>query len=148
MSDEGDVGAPTTEVAAAAPSGIPEPIVFDETSAVKEVLKKALVYDGLARGLREATHALEKGQATLVLLAQDCTEAAYKQLIDSLAAEQGVNLLHVPSNKDLGEWAGLRKLDAQGNARKVVSCSCVVVKNYGENSDALTWLLDFLKNKQ
>jgi small subunit ribosomal protein S12e len=60
MSDEGDVVAPT-EVAVAAPA-IPEPVVYDETSAVKEVLKKALVYDGIARGLREATKALEKGQ--------------------------------------------------------------------------------------
>jgi len=147
MSDEGDVVAPT-EVATVATPAIPEPVVFDETSAVKEVLKKALVYDGLARGLREAAKALEKGQACLVLLAQDCTEAAYKQLIEALATEQNVSLLHVASNKDLGEWAGLRKLDAQGNARKVVSCSCVVVKNFGEQTDALAWLLDYLKNKQ
>jgi len=150
MGDEGDVAAvAAAEVAevAEAPAAAAEP-VFDETSAVKEVLKKALVYDGLARGLREAAKAIEKGQASLVLLAQDCTEQNYKNVIEALAAEQNVNLLHVPSNKDLGEWAGLRKLDATGNAHKVVSCSCVVVKNFGEQTPALAWLLDYLKNKQ
>jgi len=134
MGDEGDVAAvAAAEVAevAEAPAAAAEP-VFDETSAVKEVLKKALVYDGLARGLREAAKAIEKGQASLVLLAQDCTEQNYKNVIEALAAEQNVNLLHVPSNK----------------ARKVVSCSCVVVKNFGEQTPALAWLLDYLKNKQ
>ena len=31
-------------------------------------------------------------------------------------------------NKKLGEWAGLCKIDKDGKARKVVGCSCVVVK--------------------
>ena len=45
-----------------------------------------------------------------------------------------------------GEWAGLRKIDEAGEARKVVGCSCVVIKNYGEETDALTYLLEHLKN--
>ncbi|KAJ8509675.1 hypothetical protein OPV22_000109 [Ensete ventricosum] len=32
----------------------------------------------------------------------------------------------MPSAKTLGEWAGLRKIDSEGKARKVVGCSCVV----------------------
>ena len=34
----------------------------------------------------------------------------------------------VDDNKKLGEWAGLCKIDKEGKARKVVACSCVVVK--------------------
>lgn len=34
----------------------------------------------------------------------------------------------VDDNKKLGEWAGLCKIDKEGKARKVVGCSCVVVK--------------------
>jgi len=34
----------------------------------------------------------------------------------------------VEDNKKLGEWAGLCKIDKDGKARKVVGCSCVVVK--------------------
>ena len=36
--------------------------------------------------------------------------------------------LQVDDNKKLGEWAGLCKIDKDGKARKVVGCSCVVVK--------------------
>ena len=37
------------------------------------------------------------------------------------------------------------KLDADGSARKVVKCSCVVVSDYGEESEGLTMLQEFLK---
>ena len=36
--------------------------------------------------------------------------------------------MQVEDNKKLGEWAGLCKIDKDGKARKVVGCSCVVVK--------------------
>ena len=34
----------------------------------------------------------------------------------------------VDDNKKLGEWVGLCKIDKEGKPRKVVRCSCVVVK--------------------
>jgi len=34
----------------------------------------------------------------------------------------------VKENKTLGEWVGLCKIDKEGKPRKVVKCSCVVVK--------------------
>ena len=34
----------------------------------------------------------------------------------------------VDDNKKLGEWVGLCKIDREGKPRKVVGCSCVVVK--------------------
>jgi small subunit ribosomal protein S12e len=54
-------------------------------------------------------------------------------------------LVRVPSAVSLGEWAGLCKLDAEGQARKVVKCSCVVVSDYGEETPALGVLQEFLK---
>lgn len=51
----------------------------------------------------------------------------------------------VDDKKKLGEWAGLCKIDADGNARKVVACSCVVVKDYGQEGEALDVLLEHLK---
>merc|ERR1711918_233298 len=47
----------------------------------------------------------------------------------------------VDDNTELGEWAGLCKIDKEGNARKVVACSCVCVTDYGEQSEALDFLL-------
>ncbi len=86
---------------------------------LQQVLKKALAYDGLARGLHEAARAIEKGQAKLCVLAEDCNQPDYKKLIEALCAEHNVSLLSVPEAKQLGQWAGLCKIDAEGEARKV-----------------------------
>lgn len=91
-----------TETAAPAPG---EPM--DVNSAVKLVLKKALAHDGLCRGLRETTRAIEKHQAELCILAEDCDQPDYKKLVEALCAENNVNLLSVPEAKQLGQWAGV-----------------------------------------
>ncbi|EFP77366.1 40S ribosomal protein S12 [Puccinia graminis f. sp. tritici CRL 75-36-700-3] len=110
--------------------------------ALKKVLKTALVHDGLARGLREAAKALDKRQAHLCVLNEGCTEEAYVKLIEALCSEHKINLIKVGDGKLLGEWCGLCKIDRDGTARKVVSCSCVVVKEFGQESEALNVLLD------
>lgn len=131
-----------------------EPVVaapaepMDINSAVQQVLKKALAHDGLARGLHEAARAIERGQAQLAVLADDCNQPDYKKLVEALCAEQSVSLISVPEATELGKWAGLCKIDAEGEARKVVKCSCAVVTDYGEETPALAHLQDYLKNKQ
>lgn len=72
--------------------------------------------------------AIESRQAQLAVLAQDCDQQDYTKLIQALCTEANVNLITVPENKQLGEWVGLCKLDTEGKARKVVGCSCVVIK--------------------
>lgn len=71
-------------------------------------MKKSLAHDGLARGLHEAAKALEKNTALLCVLAQDCNQPDYTKLVEALCDEHNVNLIHVPANKKLGEWAGVR----------------------------------------
>jgi len=46
---------------------------------------------------------------------------------------------------DLGEWAGLCKLDKEGKARKTVKTSVVVIKNYGEATPELDFVLNYFK---
>ena len=119
---------------------------MDLMSALQMVLKKSLAEDGLHRGLREACKAIESRKALLCVLAQDCDQADYTKLIQALCNEVNVHLIRVPQAVQLGEWAGLCKLDAEGTARKVVKCSCVVVSDYGEETEGLAMLQEFLKN--
>ena len=76
--------------AAAAPSG-----PMDINTAIQEVLKQALIADGLARGVREAAQALDKRQALLCILAENCDEPMYKKLITALCMEHGIPLIKV-----------------------------------------------------
>ena len=86
MSDnEGD------DVPSAAPASGP----MDINTAIQEVLKQALITDGLARGVREAAKALDKRQALLCILAENCDEPMYKKLITALCMEHGIPLIKV-----------------------------------------------------
>merc|ERR1712113_180623 len=124
------------------------PVVMDVETALKVVLKNALVHDGLSRGLHECAKALDKQKAQLCVLSASCNEPAYTKLVEALCAEHGVNLMKVSDGKQLGEWAGLAKLDAEGTPKKVVGCSCCVVTSWGENSEALNVLQDYFKSQK
>nr|GMD13245.1 40S ribosomal protein S12-like [Ipomoea batatas]GME00884.1 40S ribosomal protein S12-like [Ipomoea batatas] len=50
------------------------------------------------------------------------------------------------SAKTLGEWAGLCKIDSESKGRKVVGCSCVVVKDFGEETEGLHVVQDYVKS--
>ncbi|KAG1666787.1 40S ribosomal protein S12 [Nymphon striatum] len=121
---------------------------LDVNTALQEVLKTALMHDGLCRGLHESAKALDKRQALLCVLANNCDEPQYVKLVEGLCVEHQINLIKVDSNKKLGEWAGLCKIDKEGKARKVVGCSCVVVKDYGKESQAHDVLNEYFKSRR
>lgn len=73
--------------------------------------------------------------------------AEYIKLIEALCAEHNINLIKVSDAKVLGQWSGLAKIDREGNARKIVGCSCVVVKDYGMESAGLNVLLEYFKSR-
>ncbi|KAL0606166.1 40S ribosomal protein S12 [Plecturocebus cupreus] len=112
--------------------------------ALQEVLKTALIHDGLACGIREAAKALDKRQAPLCALASNCDEPMYVKLVEALCAEYQINLTKV-DDKKLGEWVSLCKTDREGKPRKVVGCSCVVVKNCGKESQAKDFIEEYFK---
>lgn len=141
--------------------------------ALKGVLKIALIHDGLARGLREAAKALDRRQAHMCVLNESCEEEAYKKLVIALCQEHKIPLIKVPDGKMLGEWVGLCMcfilshlsskdtavtnaclfrgtgvLDREGNPRKVVNCSCVVLRDWGEESQERSVLLNYFQTEQ
>ena len=116
-------------------------------TALQQVLKTALIHDGLARGLRESVKALDKRQAMLCVLAENCGEEAYKRLIVALCKEHSILILYVSDQMKLGEWVGLCKIDKTGTARKVVKCSCAVIKDIGEETEAWSTVLEYVKTK-
>ncbi len=116
---DGEEAPPTTPPAAAAAEEVEVPV--DATSsapkgqmsvldALKGVLKLALIHDGLARGLREASKALDRRQAHMCVLNEACEEEAYKKLVVALCGEHKIPLIKVPDGKQLGEWSGLCEL--------------------------------------
>lgn len=145
MSAEDEI--PQEEVAAEE-TAVDEPAIeaMTEQEALQQVLKKALVHDGLSRGLHEAARALDRRTGRLCVLAKDCDEPAYVSLIQALCSQHNISIMMVDSREDLGSWAGLAKLDAEGNPAKVVRCSCCVVNEFGEDSEALNVLLEKLKS--
>merc|ERR1711881_651702 len=135
MSDVEDntvADAPAVEVTESTPAKGGKMSIED---ALQQVLKNAMIHDGLARGLRECAKALDEREAHLCVLNESCTEAEYTKLIK------------VADPKVLGTWAGLCKIDRDGTPRKVVGCSCVVVKDYGQESEALNVLLDHFASR-
>merc|ERR1712110_1326432 len=88
---------------------------MDINTAIQEVLKQALIADGLARGVRETQKALDKRQALLCILAENCDEPMYKKLISALCMEHGIPLIKVDSNMS---WAsGPASVRSTGRAR-------------------------------
>lgn len=114
-------------------------------TALTSVLRTSLYHDGLARGLNEAVKALDRREAHLCILANSCNEPAYIKLITALCKEHNIPLLKVDDGKQLGEWAGLCKYNAEGKPVKVVGASCIVIKSWGEETPARQYILDIIK---
>merc|ERR1711971_533731 len=141
MADDEEV--PAEEIA----EEVEEVAEMNVLDALKEVLKKALIHDGLKKGLHECAKALDRRSARLCCLAKDCENDEYKKLIRALCAEGEVPIIMVDAGKDLGAMCGLAKLDDDGSVKKAVRTSCAVITDFGEETRALSVLLDYLQKQ-
>ena len=113
--------------------------------AVRGVLKKAIIVDGVIPGIHAVAKHIEAGKAQMVFLAACTNEPAYKKLMQALCTEKDVPLVEVPDNKALGEWCGLCKLDEDGKPRKVVGAGVACVTDFGEEGQAYEFLMKAIK---
>merc|ERR1712066_306350 len=116
--------------------------------AIKSVIKKSQANDGLVKGLNEVCKCLDRKQAILCVLAEDCNDPKYKKLVSALAKASNIPLIEVETRDELGEWLGHCKYDIEGQPRKVKGTSSVAIKNYGEETEALTFVLNYIKEKR
>ena len=57
-----------------------------------------------------------------------------------------IPLIEVEKREELGEWLGQCKYDKYGTARKIKGASSVAIKDYGEESEALNFVLNHIKS--
>ena len=124
---------------------------MDFNTALREVLKSALIHDGLSRGHHQTINALNKRQAVFgplfCILAENCKNAPYKNLVEALCRRNRIPILTVPDNVQLGEYATLSKLDADCKKRKVVRCSSLVVSDWGKEGPAHDFIKEHFKQQ-
>ena len=119
--------------------------ITDLNGAIRRVLKEALAVDGVCRGLHEVAKNIDAEKAKVCFLASNCNEPAYQKLVKGLCLERNIPLVDVEEQMVLGEWAGLCKIDADGNPKKVVKASSVCIVEYGnEHSRAYDFLQNYL----
>jgi large subunit ribosomal protein L7Ae len=72
-----------------------------------ESIEKASTTGKIAKGTNEVTKQIERGQAKLVLMAEDVSPEEILAHIPILCEEKGVAYGYVPSKSELGAAAGL-----------------------------------------
>ncbi len=102
---------------------------------------------GLVKGLNEVCKALDRKEAVLCVLADNCDDPKYKKLITALAKANNIPLIAIENRNDIGEWLGHCKYDKEGKARKVKGTSSVAIKDFGEETAALAFVLNHIKEK-
>lgn len=77
------------------------------TDTVFEAIERARTTGKIRKGTNEVTKAIEKGQAKLVVIAQDVTPAEVIMHIPLLCEEKGIKCVKVEKRDELGAAAGL-----------------------------------------
>ena len=132
----------------AAPEVEPEqPQELDLPHAIQNVLKSARIHGKIYRGLRECAKALDRNEAAFCILASNCDDASYTKLVTALCSRRELPVLQVESNEELGKWAGLCQIDKDGNPRKIVRCSCVVISQVGTDLQSYEYISEYIKKQ-
>ena len=125
---------------------VDEPLTLQ--TALKTVLKNSLYADGLSRGLRESVKALDRREAHLCVLSNSCDAKSYSGLIVALCEEHNIPRVNIEDSTTLGEWVGLCKISPEGQAVNIINCSCAVIRAWGEETPAIEFIQNYIKNQK
>jgi len=100
-----------------------------EQEDIQNVVVQQIANRNAVHGLRTCTKLIAQGQAEVCLLAKDVTEKEYKNLIEAITRENKTALINVDSKETLGTWAGLAKIDEEGEVVKARSTGVLCLKS-------------------
>ncbi len=95
-----------------------------------DIVEKARDGGKLSKGANEATKQVERGQAKIVVLAEDVTPEEILAHMPLLCEEKNIPYAYVPSKQELGVSAGLH-----------VGTSAVAVLNVGKDKSSIETLV-------
>jgi large subunit ribosomal protein L7Ae len=101
---------------------------------VYEILEIARTTGKLRKGTNETTKAIERGQAKLVIIAEDVNPPEIVMHLPPLCEEKGIDYVFVPSKNDLGSACGIE-----------VSAASACITDAGEAKTALSELIKGLR---
>ncbi|MFP3226054.1 MAG: 50S ribosomal protein L7Ae [Sulfolobaceae archaeon] len=90
------------------PSYVKFEVPEDLANKVLEAVKKARESGKVKKGTNETTKAVERGQAKLVIIAEDVQPEEIVAHLPILCEEKKIPYVYVPSKKALGEACGLQ----------------------------------------
>jgi len=99
-----------------------------EQEDIQNIVGQQVAHRQAVLGLRSSVKLIAQGQAELVILASDVNEAQYKALVEAISRENKTALINVDSKEILGTWAGLSKIDEEGEVVKARSCGVLALK--------------------
>ena len=95
-----------------------------------DIVEKARDNGKLSKGANEATKQVERGQAKIVVLAEDVTPEEILVHMPLLCEEKNIPYAYVPSKQELGNSAGLH-----------VGTSAVAILNVGKDKSSIETLV-------
>jgi large subunit ribosomal protein L7Ae len=106
----------------------------DLAESVYEAIEKARDTGKLRRGTNEATKAIERKQAVLVVMAEDVDPPEIVAHLPMLCDEKGISYIYVPSKRELGAAAGIE-----------VGTAAIAIAEAGEAADAVKEIIERVK---
>jgi len=101
-------------------------VTKDLSEKILQVIEMARNSGNVRRGTNEATKAIEKGTAQLVVIAEDVDPPEVVMHIPSLCEEKKIPFVYVPSKIELGRASGID-----------VHCASIAVADAGEGKPQL-----------